>query len=59
MMCIPYLPDESANNVIKTAKRLKDEGYEVIPHLPARTIINKEIEKYIAGLANESGCTKY
>ncbi len=56
---ITYLPDESANNVIKTAKKLKDEGYEVIPHLPARTIINKsELEKYIAGLANESGCTK-
>ena len=46
-------------NVINTAKKLKDEGYEVIPHLPARTIINEnELEKYIGDLANESGCTK-
>ena len=56
---ITYLPDEDSKNVINTAKKLKDEGYEVIPHLPARTIINEnELEKYIGDLANESGCTK-
>jgi len=56
---ITYLPDENSTNVINTAKKLKDEGYEVIPHLPARTIINEnELEKYVGDLANESGCTK-
>jgi methylenetetrahydrofolate reductase (NADPH) len=56
---ITYLPDENSKNVISTAKKLKDEGYEVIPHLPARTIINEnELEKYLGDLANESGCTK-
>jgi len=56
---ITYLPDENSKNVIDTAKKLKDEGYEVIPHLPARTILNEsELEKYIGELANESGCTK-
>ena len=56
---ITYLPDENSKNIISTAKKLKDEGYEVIPHLPARTIINEnELEKYIGDLANESGCTK-
>ena len=56
---ITYLPDENANNVIDTAKKLKLEGYEVIPHLPARTIIDQvELEKYIGELANESGCSK-
>jgi len=56
---ITYLPDENSNNIIKTAKKLKLEGYEVIPHLPARTIINKnDLEKYIGELANESGCSK-
>ena len=56
---ITYLPDENSKNVINTAKKLKDEGYEVIPHLPARTIINEsELEKYVGDLANESGCTK-
>ncbi len=56
---ITYLPDENAKNVINTAKKLKLEGYEVIPHLPARTIIDQvELEKYIGELANESGCSK-
>ena len=56
---ITYLPDENSKNVIDTAKKLKQEGYEVIPHLPARTILNeKELEKYIGELANESGCNK-
>ncbi len=56
---ITYLPDENASNVIDTAKKLKLEGYEVIPHLPARTIIDQvELEKYIGELANESGCSK-
>ena len=56
---ITYLPDEKANNVIETAKKLKLEGFEVIPHLPARTILNQNVlEKYIGELANESGCSK-
>ena len=56
---ITYLPDENSKNIVKTAKKLKLEGYEVIPHLPARTIINKnDLEKYIGDLANESGCSK-
>ncbi len=56
---ITYLPDENSKNVISTAKKLKAEGYEVIPHLPARTIVNEnELEKYVGDLANESGCTK-
>ncbi len=56
---ITYLPDENSKNVIRTAKKLKLEGYDVIPHLPARTIENKnDLEKYIGELANESGCSK-
>ena len=56
---ITYLPDENSNNVVNTAKKLREEGYEVIPHLPARTIINvNELEKYLGDLANVSGCTK-
>jgi len=56
---ITYLPDENSDNVISTAKKLKDEGFEVIPHLPARTILNEnELEKYVGELANGSGCSK-
>ena len=36
---------------IKTAKKLKLEGYDVIPHLPARTVLNnKDLERYIGCL---------
>jgi len=56
---VTYLPDEDMNKVIDTAKKLTLEGYSVIPHLPARTIPNnKELEKYIQSLSEESGCSK-
>jgi len=56
---ITYLPDEDMNKVIYTAKKLTEEGYTVIPHLPARTIANYyELEKYIQSLSNDCGCSK-
>ncbi|MDC6448287.1 methylenetetrahydrofolate reductase [Alphaproteobacteria bacterium] len=56
---ITYLPDEDMNKVTNTAKKLTDEGYSVIPHLPARTITNfEELEKYIKVLSEECGCSK-
>ena len=56
---VTYLPDEDMNKVIDTAKKLTLEGYNVIPHLPARTISNNdELGKYIKSLSEESGCSK-
>ena len=56
---ITFLPDEKSENVVETAKKLKLEGYDVIPHLPARTVKNNEVlEKYIGELAEEAGCSK-
>ena len=56
---ITFLPDEKSENVVETAKKLKLEGYEVIPHLPARTVKNnKVLEKYIGELSEEAGCSK-
>ena len=56
---VTYLPDEDMNKVIDTAKKLKLEGYSVIPHLPARTIANhEELKKYIQALAEDCGCSK-
>ena len=56
---VTYLPDEDMNKVINTSKKLSDEGYQVIPHLPARTIENyKMLEEYIKKLSEECGCTK-
>ncbi len=56
---ITFLPDEKSENVVETAKKLKLEGYDVIPHLPARTVKNNDVlEKYIGELAEEAGCSK-
>ena len=56
---VTYLPDEEMNKVTDTVKKLQNEGYTVIPHLPARTIANQcELEKYLKTLSEDCGCTK-
>ena len=56
---VTYLPDENSSRVIDTSKKLCDEGFDVIPHLPARSISNNsELEKYIGSLSEISGCNK-
>tara|TARA_B110000438_G_scaffold300901_1_gene354406 strand:- start:471 stop:1373 length:903 start_codon:yes stop_codon:yes gene_type:complete len=56
---VTYLPDEDAKRVIETSKKLTEEGYEVIPHLPARTLKNNsDLESYIGALSETAGCKK-
>ena len=56
---ITYLPNENYKKIIDTAKKIKDEGFEPIPHLPARTIKNfSEVEKYLGMLSEISGAKK-
>ena len=56
---VTYLPDESSSRIIDTSKKLIEEGYDVIPHLPARTIKdNSDLEKFIGALSEKSGCKK-
>ena len=56
---ITYLPDEKSERVIDTAKKINDEKFKAIPHLPARTFIdNSQLEKYIGSLAEIAGCEK-
>ena len=56
---ITYLPDEDNENVIQTAKKLSLEGFDVIPHLPARTIENKEeLELFLGKISEQAGCSK-
>jgi len=56
---VTYLPDENSKNVIDTSKKLNTEGFNAIPHLPARTILNNsELEKYIGSLSEIAGCKK-
>jgi methylenetetrahydrofolate reductase (NADPH) len=56
---VTYLPDEDSKRVIYTSKKLTEEGYDVIPHLPARTIENHStLERYIGALSENAGCNK-
>jgi len=56
---ITYLPGETSSRVIDTAKKLTDEGFDVVPHLPARTIIdNVDLESFIGKLSEVAGCNK-
>ena len=56
---VTYLPDEDSNRVIDTSKKLHDEGFDVIPHLPARTLKNHlDLEKFIGSLSEIAGCKK-
>jgi methylenetetrahydrofolate reductase (NADPH) len=56
---VTFLPNEKASRVIETSKKLTKEGYDVIPHLPARTLKNySDLESYIGALSEEAGCKK-
>ena len=56
---VTYLPDEDPKRVIETSKKLTEEGYDVIPHLPARTIKDiSALENYIGALSEKAGCKK-
>ena len=56
---ITYLPNETQKNIFNTAKKIKDEGFNPIPHLPARAIKNfNELENYIGNLSEIAGVDK-
>ena len=56
---VTYLPNEDAERIIGTSKKLIEEGYDVIPHLPARTIKNfSDLESFIGALSEKAGCKK-
>ena len=56
---ITYLPNEDHKRVILTSKKIKEEGLNPVPHLPARTILDLTmLEEYIAELSETAGCDK-
>jgi len=53
---IAHIEGTSINEMIDTAKRLTDEGYNVMPHFPARIIESKEVlVNWIDRYKNEAG----
>ena len=53
---IAHIQNEEIEAMIATAKRLNDEGYTVMPHIPARMIKNKAVlHDWISMYQNEAG----
>ena len=53
---IAHIQNEEIEAMIATAKRLHDEGFTVMPHIPARMIKNKaELHDWISMYQNEAG----
>ena len=55
-MYIAHIQNEDIEAMIATAKRLNDEGFTVMPHIPARMIKNKAmLHDWISMYQNEAG----
>ena len=53
---IAHIQKEEIAAMVATAKRLKDEGFAVMPHIPARMIQNKAVlSDWISMYQNEAG----
>ncbi len=53
---LAHLKDEEIGPMIASAKRLKDEGFNVMPHIPARVIKDKAmLYDWISMYQNEAG----
>ena len=53
---IAHIQNEEIGAMVATAKRLNDEGFKVMPHIPARIIKNKAmLHDWIAMYQNEAG----
>ena len=53
---IAHIQNEDIDAMIATAKRLNDEGFTVMPHIPARMIKNKAmLHDWISMYQNEAG----
>tara|TARA_B100000945_G_scaffold313561_1_gene309837 strand:- start:2009 stop:2884 length:876 start_codon:yes stop_codon:yes gene_type:complete len=53
---IAHIEDEDIYAMVKTAKKLNDEGFNAMPHFPARVIKNEaELNDWISMYQNEAG----
>src|SRR5689334_3188379 len=53
---VAHIEGTPIEDMVATAKRLNDEGFPVMPHLPARGISGKaELEDWLKRYQNEAG----
>jgi methylenetetrahydrofolate reductase (NADPH) len=56
---IAHIDGTPIEDMVATAKRLTDDGYAVMPHIPARSIHGKAmLEDWVSRYANEAGVTQ-
>ena len=54
---IAMLPGADHRDNVATAKRLRAEGMNPVPHIPARSVKNRaQLQDYLARAAGEAGC---
>jgi methylenetetrahydrofolate reductase (NADPH) len=59
VVAVTFLPGSDAQDTIATAARLRREGFEPVPHLPARSIPGAlELDDWLARLSGEAGTTR-
>ncbi|MCY4052215.1 MAG: methylenetetrahydrofolate reductase [Gammaproteobacteria bacterium] len=53
---ITFLPGSDFQDTVKVAKRLREEGFEPVPHFAARSIANKKaLNEYLSSVVGEAG----
>src|SRR3546814_485608 len=56
---IAFVPRSDWRDIVLTAKRLRAEGLNPVPHVPARTMEGKaELQRYLGRLAEDAGVTQ-
>ena len=56
---VAHLEKEDIASMVRTAKNLNDQGFTVMPHIPARIIKNKDtLSDWISRYQNEAGVTE-
>ena len=56
---VAHLEKEDIASMVRTAKNLNDQGFTVMPHIPARMIKNKDtLSDWISRYQNEAGVTE-
>ncbi|WJH41436.1 hypothetical protein N7E02_13745 [Aliirhizobium terrae] len=56
---IAHIDGTSIEDMVATARRLTDEGYAVMPHIPARSIRGKAmLDDWLNRYRNEAGVTQ-
>lgn len=56
---VAFVPKSDWRDIVATAKRLRREGMNPVPHIPARTLQGRdELERYLGRLAEDAGVTQ-